>query len=111
MNWLPTSPASRPQKVQNSAAKLVFKTRKRGHVQPLHWLQVQARIEYSQLPIKASSLTHLLKIFIYRLFALFSLSRAFWVLAWAMRDEAGCGTRLDAGRGWMLDEAGMRDDL
>ena len=37
---------TRLQKVQNSAAKLVFKTRKRGHVQPLPWLPVQARIEY-----------------------------------------------------------------
>ena len=40
----------RLQKVQNSAARLIFKTRKRDHVTPLlkslHWLPVQARIDY-----------------------------------------------------------------
>ena len=39
----------RLQKVQNSAVKLVFKARKRDHVQPLqqafHRLPVQARID------------------------------------------------------------------
>ena len=39
----------RVPKVQNSAAKLVFKARKRDYVQPLlqalHWLPVQARID------------------------------------------------------------------
>ena len=44
-------------KVQNSAAKLVFKARKRDYVQPLlqalRWLPVQARIEY-----KLSSICH-----------------------------------------------------
>ena len=38
------------QKVQNSAARLVTQTRKRNHITPvlhsLHWLPVQARIEY-----------------------------------------------------------------
>lgn len=38
------------QKVQNSAARLIFKTRKRDHISPLlkslHWLPVQARIDY-----------------------------------------------------------------
>ena len=41
---------SQLQKVQKSAAKLVFKTGKRDHVQPLsqtlHWFPVQARIDY-----------------------------------------------------------------
>ena len=40
----------RLQKAHNSAAKLVFKERKRDHVQPLlpalHWLPVQAGIDY-----------------------------------------------------------------
>ena len=40
----------RLQKVQNSAARLVFKTKKRQHVTPLlktlHWLPIQARIDY-----------------------------------------------------------------
>ena len=40
----------RLQKVQNSAARLVLKARKRDHVTPLlrdlHWLPIQARIEY-----------------------------------------------------------------
>ena len=40
----------RLQKVQNSAARLVLKARKREHITPLlkslHWLPVQARIEY-----------------------------------------------------------------
>ena len=40
----------RLQKVQNSAARLVLKARKRDHASPLlvslHWLPVQARIEY-----------------------------------------------------------------
>ena len=38
------------QKVQNSAARLVLKRRKRDHVQPLfkqlHWLPVRSRIQY-----------------------------------------------------------------
>ena len=38
------------QRVQNSAARLVLKRRKRDHVQPLlkqlHWLPVRSRIEY-----------------------------------------------------------------
>jgi hypothetical protein len=38
------------QKVQNSAARLVFRAKKRDHITPLlhslHWLPVQARIEY-----------------------------------------------------------------
>ena len=41
---------SRLQKVQKSAAKLVFTARKRDHVQPLlqalHWLPVQVRTDY-----------------------------------------------------------------
>ena len=45
----------RLQKVQNSAAKLVFKSRRRDHVQrllhSLHWLPVQARIDYKLLTI------------------------------------------------------------
>ena len=45
------------QKVQNSAARLVLKARKHDHIQPLlqslHWLPVQARIEY-----KLSTLCH-----------------------------------------------------
>ena len=45
---------SRLQKGQNSAAKIVFKARKRGHVEPLlqtlYWLSVQTRID-NQLPI------------------------------------------------------------
>ena len=47
----------RLQNVQNSAAKLVFKARKRDHVQPLlqalRWLPVQARIDY-----KLSTICH-----------------------------------------------------
>ena len=46
---------TRLQKVQNSAAKLVFKVRKRYHMQPLlqalHWLPVQARIDYKLLTL------------------------------------------------------------
>jgi hypothetical protein len=38
------------QKVQNSAARLILRTRKREHVTPLlrelHWLPIQARIDY-----------------------------------------------------------------
>ena len=45
------------QKVQNSAARLVLKAHKRDHVSPLlrtlHWLPIQARIEY-----KLSTLCH-----------------------------------------------------
>merc|ERR1712121_436160 len=45
------------QKVQNSAARLVLRARKRDHVTPLlrdlHWLPVQARTEY-----KISTLCH-----------------------------------------------------
>ena len=47
----------RLQKVQNSAAKLVFKSRKRDHVQPLlqalYWLPLPARIDY-----KLSTICH-----------------------------------------------------
>ena len=45
------------QKVQNSSARLVLKAHKRDHVLPflwtLHWLPIQARIEY-----KLSTLCH-----------------------------------------------------
>ena len=45
------------QKDQNSAARLVLKAHKRDHVSPLlrtlHWLPIQARIEY-----KLSTLCH-----------------------------------------------------
>ena len=38
------------QKVQNSAARLVFRAKKRDHVTPLlralHWLPIEARVEY-----------------------------------------------------------------
>ena len=38
------------QKVQNSAARLVFRAKKRDHIQPLlkslHWLPIKARIDY-----------------------------------------------------------------
>ena len=55
----------RLQNVQNSAAKLVFKARKRDHVQPLlqalRWLPVQARIDY-KLYVTVSSLAHFLSI-------------------------------------------------
>ena len=41
---------NRPRKVQNPAVKLAFKARRHDHVQPLlqalHWLPVQARIDY-----------------------------------------------------------------
>ena len=59
---------SRLQKVQNSAAKLVFKARKRDHVQSflqaLHWLLAQARIHYKLSTVSTFSpkLTHLLPI-------------------------------------------------
>ena len=40
----------RLQRVQNSAARLIFRAKKRDHVTPLlkslHWLPIQARIEY-----------------------------------------------------------------
>ena len=48
---------SRLQKVQNSAARLVFKAHKYDHVQPLlqalHWLPVQAQKDY-----KLSAICH-----------------------------------------------------
>ena len=59
---------SRVQKVRNSAAKLVFKARKRDHVQSflqaLHWLLAQARIHYKLSTVSTFSpkLTHLLPI-------------------------------------------------
>ena len=47
----------RLQEVQSSAAKLVFKSRRRNHVQSflqaLHWLPVQARVDY-----KLSTICH-----------------------------------------------------
>ena len=59
------------KKVQNSAAKLFCKARKHDYVQSflqtLHWLSVQARKHYSQLPVTASSLTHPLPISAYLL--------------------------------------------
>ena len=40
----------RLQKVQNSAARLIFRCRKQNHISPLlmslHWLPIDARIEY-----------------------------------------------------------------
>ena len=57
----------RPQKAQNSAVKLVFKSHRRDHVQPLlqalYCLLVQARIDYNcQLSVTISSLTYPLTI-------------------------------------------------
>ena len=44
---------SRHQRVQNSAARLVTKTKRREHIMPalidLHWLPVRQRIEYKLL--------------------------------------------------------------
>ena len=52
--WL-NSPLCRLQKVQDSSRKLVFKTRIRDRVQSLlqalHWLPVQARIDYKMSAI------------------------------------------------------------
>ena len=49
---------SEPQKVQNTAAKLGFKARRRDHMQlhfqALHWLPVQARIDYKLSTVTAS---------------------------------------------------------
>ena len=57
------------QKVQNSAARLVLKTKKRDHITPvlrnLHWLPIQARIQY-----KAIMLCH--KFFLNKVPAYFS---------------------------------------
>ena len=40
----------RPQKVQNSAERLIFQCRKQNHISPLlmslHWLPINAHIEY-----------------------------------------------------------------
>ena len=57
LSGCPLYPLSRLHKVQNSAAKLVFKVCKHDHVQPLlqapHWLLVQARTDY-----KLSTICH-----------------------------------------------------
>ena len=49
---------SEPQKLQNTATKLDFKTRRRDHMQlhfqALHWLPVQARIDYKLSTVTAS---------------------------------------------------------
>ena len=62
LSGCPVYVPKRLQKVQNSAAKLVFKSRKRDHVKPLlqdlHWLPVQARVDYKLSTITTSSLTH-----------------------------------------------------
>ena len=54
---------TRLQKVQNSAAKLVFKARNRDHVrfppQAPHWLPVQARIDYKLSTIGYNFSDHL----------------------------------------------------
>ena len=47
---LPADVLSKLQRIQNSAARLVFKKSKREHITPLlkelHWLPIKARIEY-----------------------------------------------------------------
>ena len=54
----------RLQKVQNSAARQIFKCRKQNHVSPLlmslHWLPIKARIEYKLSVICQSFLSCLL---------------------------------------------------
>ena len=56
----PKSLIDRLQKVQNNAARLVLKARKRDHVTPLlfslHWLPVSYRIQYKILSLCYSSL-------------------------------------------------------
>ena len=50
LSGCPKDQLDKLQRVQNSAARLVFRSRKRDHVSPLlkrlHWLPVKARIEF-----------------------------------------------------------------
>ena len=50
LSGLPKETLSKLQRIQNNAARLVLRKRKRDHVTPLlkklHWLPVQARIDY-----------------------------------------------------------------
>ena len=52
---LPQLQVQRLQKVQNTAARIVTKSRKSDHITPvlrdLHWLPVQKRLEYKALPL------------------------------------------------------------
>ena len=67
------------QKVQNSAARLVLKVHKRDHVSPLrrtlHWLPIQARIEYKLSTLCHSFFTDTAPVYLSDLLRVYSPSR------------------------------------
>ena len=67
------------QKVQHSAARLVLKAHKRGHVSPLlrtlHWLPIQASIEYKLSTLCHSFFSDTAPVYLSDLLRVYSLSR------------------------------------
>ena len=64
------------QKVQNSAARLIFQCRKQNHISPilmsLHWLPINARIEYNLSVICHSFFLGLSHIYLYELLLVYT---------------------------------------
>ena len=67
------------QKVQNSAARLVFKARKHKHIKPLlqklHWLPVVSRIQYKVATLCYSSFTESYPVYLSELLTVYHPSR------------------------------------
>ena len=67
------------QRVQNSAARLVMKSRKGDHVQPLlhslHWLPVHSRIDYKISTLCFNTFTYSSPVYIAQLLSVYTPSR------------------------------------
>ena len=67
------------QKVQNSAARLVFKARKQEHIKPLlqklHWLPVHSRIQYKISSLSYNSFSETYPLYLSELLTVYYPSR------------------------------------
>ena len=67
------------QKVQNSAARLVFKARKHEHIKPLlqklHWLPIVSRIQYKVATLCYNSFTESYPVYLSELLTVYHPSR------------------------------------
>ena len=70
---------SKLQKVQNNAARLIFRTTRSAHVTPmlhsLHWLPVKQRIEYRLSLLCSEIISHQVPIYLSELLHFYTLSR------------------------------------